>query len=281
MECKRMPAFIKAKNMNPNRAAFSTSDRFHKGIVLIGFEDRANSLWQDSSWTKAGTLGPMAIDENGNVYVVPVPAINTLYNSAAGQNTIWKIDAGTGIMQPYLKLPAYADSTIKNPFGLLGIFYDCEKQWLLASSVYGSTPEQENGVIFCIDATTGKILSELKNTDAMGLCMTNLNGHHSLLFGSARNSDVFSISINDEGQFEGTPTKQLSIAELGPRGDDRVRKIRFNKQGELELYGVEFYFNLIAPTEKQESIYTFYYQLIDKGQWVFKHVDKVEIMEGY
>jgi hypothetical protein len=45
---------------------------------------------------------------------------------------------------------------------------------------------------------------------------------------------------------------------LGPTGDDNIRRIKFEKgTGNMQLFGVEFNFNLTAPTEKQESIYTF------------------------
>jgi hypothetical protein len=39
----------------------------------------------------------------------------------------------------------------------------------------------------------------------------------------------------------------------------QARKIRFSPDGTMTITGIEFYFNLTAPTEKQETVYQFRY----------------------
>jgi hypothetical protein len=45
----------------------------------------------------------------------------------------------------------------------------------------------------------------------------------------------------------------------------QARRIRFDKNGDMLINGIEFNYNLTAPTEKQEALYRFrYYDDIKK-----------------
>ena len=54
----------------------------------------------------------------------------------------------------------------------------------------------------------------------------------------------------------------LFRSNIGPRGDDKVRKIRVTDNSELILYGVPFNWNLVAPAEKQASDYAYIYDRV-------------------
>jgi hypothetical protein len=60
----------------------------------------------------------------------------------------------------------------------------------------------------------------------------------------------------------------LSLEGLGPRGDDKAKKIVFTPKGEMNIEGYEFGFNLIAPTEKQVTNYLFRYNP-NTENWIF------------
>ena len=264
--CKVKPIFISRPEINFKVYAISTGDRFHKGIVLLNGDTTAaaknKKVYQHETWKQQGAFGSFIITEHGDIFVIPVPSINVLENPKQQQNTIYKIDAITGILKPFIKLPVAANTNSGNPFGLLGLAYDCTTKILYASSVYNSDIKKESGVIYAIDTKTQTpvIVDSLINTDALGLYIAMLNGRKICIYSSARKSVVSAISIDSSGKF--VPAEKsviISLDNIGPRGDDKVRKLRVTDNQQLLLYGVAFNWNLIAPTEKQESEYMYLY----------------------
>jgi outer membrane protein assembly factor BamB len=263
-DCKSQGAFIKSIGFNPARSALSTSENRKMGLVLIQFNENGDTTnggkktYQHPSWKTAGWLGPILIDPQGNCFVGPIPVINLLDNPPAKQNTIYKVDANTGEMKMFMELPVAENISPTNPYGILAFAYLCESNTLYVSTVQGSTRDTEKGFIYAIDATTGKIIDKISNIDAIGIGISYMSGKRKLYFGSARTPDVYSVVLSKDGKFRGNPSLELSINDLGPRGDDKVRRIKFDKTtGYMQIYAVEFNYNLTAPTEKQESIYSF------------------------
>ncbi|MEP7317478.1 MAG: hypothetical protein ABI921_02015 [Panacibacter sp.] len=264
--CKVKPIFISRPEINFKVYAISTSDRFYKGVVLLNGDTTAASkskkVYQHETWKQQGAFGSFIITEHGDIFVIPVPSINVLENPKQQQNTIYKIDAVTGILKPFIKLPAVANANAGNPFGLLGLAYDCTTKVLYASTVYNSTMKDELGVIYAIDtkAKMPAVIDSLNNTDALGLYIAMLNGRKICIYSSARKSVVSAVSVDTSGRFI-TAEKSviISLDNIGPRGDDKVRKLRVTDNQQLLLYGVAFNWNLIAPTEKQESEYMYLY----------------------
>jgi hypothetical protein len=257
-DCKRPPSFIKNVGFDPSRSVFSTSEKRIKGLALVETNTKGDTsnggrkIYQHPSWTTQGYMGPILLDPQGNCYVAPVPVINLIDNPISKQNIIYKIDSQTGEMAKFEELPLKDTLGIQNPYGILGFAYLCESNILYVSSVQGSTREKENGVIYAIDES-GKIIDKLDNIDAFGLGISFVNDSRKLYFGSARVPNIYQIRLSEEGKFIGKPTETTSIADFGPRGDDKARKIRFDKNGNMEVYTLEFNYNLTAPTEKQEN----------------------------
>jgi hypothetical protein len=263
--CKKPPNFVTKTGLNPNNVAYSTSERKVKGIVLLDLTN--GKYFQHPSWKSAGSLGPVSIDELGNAYTVPIPVINVLNNKPQDQNKVYYIDTNTGEFKILIDIPHQKQKSDQNPFGMLGITYDCDTKLIYTSSVANSTIDKELGKIYIIDKTQKTIVDSLENMDCMGLNVIEIDNSKQLLVGNTRNSNVYSIKLDEKGRFSGKPILAFSLQSLGERGDDIARKIKLVK-GKLVVYGIEFNYNLIAPTEKQETIYNFTFDGNSK-KWVF------------
>ena len=255
--CTKSPSFVSKLGFT-NQAALSTSANRIKGLVII---EQGKQPYQHESWKIAGNLAPIQLDKDGDIFVSPAPMINVLDNPFTEQNTIHKIDSNSQEMKPFAKLPTMANATEQNPYGILGLGYDCETSSLYASSVSGSTRTSEVGKIYQIDSTNGNVKATLENIDAFGIGVFNSAKGKRLYYGLARNPEVWSIGLDDNGGFLSDSKREVSLEGFGQRGDDKARKIRFTSQNEMTVTGIEFNFNLIAPTEKQETIYSFRYNL--------------------
>jgi len=271
--CKTSPAFVKRlAGFNPAKSWFSTSEIRTMGLVLVENQGSTESprlrYFQLPSWKTAGWLSPIQLDDQGNLFTAPAPFINVLNNPVEKQNTVYKVDANSGEMKSFLSLPLPDTISSQNPYGIIGIDFLCDASVLYVSSIAGSDRRAVRGVIFAIDARTGKIIDELHGYDAMGLGVAVASGKRQLIFGTGRSSELYSVNLDSEGRFSGEVLSVINIAGLGPRGDDKVRKITINGQGHLLIHGIEFSYNLIAPREKQETIYEFYYDA-NQQHWIF------------
>jgi hypothetical protein len=273
--CKRNPAFIQSMGFVQANSFFSTSDVRTMGLLLQQSEQPGNpsarivKTVQHPSWRQGGWLAPILIDNRGNIYTAPAPFISILDNPIANQNTIYRVDGNTGVMEVFMKLPLIDTTTIQNPFGIIGMILLCETNTLYVSTLSGSDRQHERGVIYAIDINTKKIIDKLTATDAMGLGITYATGKRQLFFGTGRNSDVFSITLNKKGRFSSSPQKEISLAGLGPYGDDKVRRIRTDQYGNLIIHGMSFNYNLIPQREKKETIYNFFYDPESK-KWILR-----------
>lgn len=273
--CKKNSPFVQTLGFNTKTSFFSTSDLKTMGLLLLQSDQPGNpnvpitKSFQHPSWKKGGWLAPILIDEAGNIYTAPAPFISVLDNPIANNNTIYKVDAASGVMEEFMRLP-FADSiNPQNPFGIIGMVYLCETGTLYVSSVAGSSLHNENGHIYAIDVKSKKVIDQLDHTDAMGMGISYTSGKRELFFGTGRNSDVQSVILDAEGKFSGKPQLAFTLSNLGPRGDDKVRRIRSDQSGNLTVSGIEFNFNLIAPREKQETLYRFNYDEAEK-KWNYQ-----------
>lgn len=274
-DCKRTPAFFQSMGFDPKYSFFSTSDIRTMGLVLQQSEQPGNpnariiKSIQHPSWRIGGWLAPILVDNNGNIFTAPAPFINVLDNPIANQNTIYKVDANTGVMEVFMKLPLTDTTTVQNPFGIIGMILLCETNTLYVSTLSGSDRQHERGAIYAIDVNSKTIIDKLTATDAMGLGITFITGKRQLFFGTGRSSDIFSVSISSKGKFSGLPKNEFSLAGVGPDGDDKVRRIRTDQYGNLIVSGMAFNYNLIPQREKKETAYTFYYDA-DNKKWLLK-----------
>ncbi|MGG9972813.1 hypothetical protein ACQ33O_13555 [Ferruginibacter sp. SUN002] len=274
--CKGTTSFITKFGFQANKAYLSTSDKRLMGLLLEELPDPKDPLkrprtYQHPSWKMAGWLGPMQIDNVGNVFLAPVPVVNVLHNKADKQNTLYRVDGQSGEMSVFMELSALDSSNIYNAYGILGFAYLCETNTLYVSSVAGSTRSKEVGVIYAIDINNKKIIDKLEGIDILGMGISYIEGKRKLYLGSARTSNVYSVVLTKEGKFSGKVEQAFTLENIGPRGDDKLRKIKIDTYGNLNVYGYEFNFNLIAPTEKQETVYEFIYDDATK-KWNYSKI---------
>lgn len=266
-DCRVLPRHLSKSGFDASKSALSTSENKKMGLCYVEFnENGENKIYQHPTWRNAGYLSAMIINEKGEIFLAPTPVINTLYNKIDAQNTIYKIDATSGELKKWLDLPKGATPNSENPYGLIGLAYDCESRVLYASSVMGSNKEKEHGVVYAINTDNATIIGKIEELDAMGLGVIQKNNQKRLMIGSARSGVLQSIELGKDGTFIGAKTIEFSLENMGPRGDDIARKIRMTPDGILTISGIEFYFNLTAPTEKQESKYSFRY-MNNQNKW--------------
>lgn len=271
--CRKLAPFIKQLGFNPATSAFSTTENKMKGIVLIQFpqgaNDTARKIYQDSTWKQFGYMGSITTDDNGSTYTAAIPMVNTLDLPIKEMNKVYKIDAITGKMNVFCTLPKPDSVEGIVPFAILGVYFDCHAKVLYVSSVAGSTRDVENGVIYAIDVATAKVIDQLKGYDAMGLFVGGINNEKRLFFGSARKPNINSIELTKDGSFKNKNIKQeISLDNLGSRGNDKARRIRYDKAGNLIIYGIEFNYSLAAQSQKPETGYQFNYNE-DEKKWEF------------
>lgn len=261
--CRKQPPFAQALGFSRS-TVLSTAERTVKGLIIVEPAATGSNAkprtYQHPSWTMGGYLGPNAIDQNGNIFVAPAPRVNLIDNPPERANVIYKVDAATGVMTGFLDLPAAQAPSLTNPFGVLGLTYDCDTNTMYAASVAGSSREQELGRIFRIDLSTGKVASQLDGIDAIGLGVFNGANGKRLYFGSARTQDVRSIELDVSGNFYGEPRIEFSLAGLGPDGNDKARKISFDRTNDMTVNGTKFTYNLAPPAAQiRASAYKFHY----------------------
>ena len=272
--CKGNTSFIKNLGFEPKYSFLSTSDQKKMGLLLLQSEQPGNpnaritKTFQHPSWKQGGWLAPILVDDAGNIFTSPAPFINILDNPIVNNNTIYRVDGKTGVMEEFMRLPFQDSINPQNPYGIIGMIYLCETGTLYVSSVAGSRLHEENGHIYAIDLKNKKIIDQIDHVDAMGMGITYTTGKRQLFFGNGRNSDIKSVVLNATGKFSGSADFAFSLANLGARGDDKVRRIRSDQSGNLSVYGMEFNFNMIAPREKQETIYKFVYDEEIK-KWIY------------
>ncbi len=266
-DCRAMPPFVQKLGFDLNKSAFSTSEKKKMGLCFVELNETGeNKIYQHPSWKKAGFLSAMAITEKGEIFCVPTPVINTLHNKVEEQNFLYKMNVQTQELSKAIALPILAKANNNNPYGLVGLAYDCDSKVLYASSLMGSTLEKERGVVYAIQTSDMKIIGQLTDIDVMGIGLIRKGNEKRLMLGNTRNGIIQSIALNENGTFKDKPIDEFSLEGLGQRGDDIAKKIRMAADGTLTITGIQFYYNLTAPTEKPESKYIFKYMPLQQ-QW--------------
>ncbi|MBX7143373.1 MAG: hypothetical protein K1X79_02895 [Oligoflexia bacterium] len=252
--CARPPQFATQRGIK--RSFVSTSERFRTGIVLFPVSDdgKTGEAIQLPSWTTVGRLGPFVTRENGDIIVGPVPNVNTLQNPPERQTYLYRIRSNDGQLEEFTRLPADKIPSQNNPYGVLGLAYDCKLKLVYATSVAGSTADKENGSVFAIRADDGKIISEVKGVDALGIGISHESTGAFAYIGSARSAQVLRIGLTPEGLF--ASQKAEAVLRFDPFDSLRARKIRF-VAGRMVISTTEFYYNLVAQTEFEQPTLTY------------------------
>ncbi|HKK89166.1 MAG TPA: hypothetical protein VJ917_09970 [Saprospiraceae bacterium] len=271
--CAGVPKFLEARGFEPGQAALSTSERRQMGLVLLSVgskegENASSKSYAHPSWDDQGYLSSITRDRQGHIYVAPKPNVNMLHTPRENLNTIFRVHAQNETMAPFQKLPGEVQISNENPYGILGLHYDCLTDHLLVSTVNGSTQQEEDGKVYAINTNTREVMPLVNHLDILGLAVVPIDGgQFQLLLASARESLVFALPVDIELRVIGPAQPVISLEGLGPRGDDRGRKMEY-VNNQLIIYGTPFYFNLSAPTIPPETQYIFSRDE-SSGKWVF------------
>ncbi len=253
--------------------AIDTSQVLATGLVIRELDD-SSRFYQHETWDDAGHVGPFAYDSAGTIYVGPTPLASLQTNPTAEQNWIYAVDSQTAVMSKYLELPWPGPPNSGNPYGVAGLTYDCDTNSLYATSIAGSTAQEELGGIYQIDLNTDEIVSQFTGHDAIGIGIFNGTEGKRLYFGLARSPEVFSIGLDAAtGHFYGEPRLEFSLAAQPGGSFDNGHRIQFTQNGRMLVKGVEFSFSLQVASDPQRNIYTFQHEPADDS-WTFLGVQQ-------
>ncbi len=252
-KCKAPPAFLAQKGL-VSPVAIDTTQQGFVGVRLREAK-RGGKILQLPSWEKAGALGAYATDRKGNIYLVQSPHVHLGNKEQLAQNTVWMIDTRDGEMRKMFDLPT-PPVNLRNPYGTVGLAYDCDTESLYVSSVAGSDPDTVRGKIFHIDLKRQKISDIYEEVDALGLAIWTRNGQKRLYYGNARQSEVRSVILDAKGGFAGGDRREFGLIEVSGNFD-KAQRLRFRSDGTLEVKGIEFEFSLITAGKAIRNFYLF------------------------
>lgn len=237
--CAGKPRFLNNLELVGD-VTFATNEKGIRGLILFGAtaeNSDAVARYQHQSWSSAGFLDAFVLDKNGNVYFAPSPRTGLGVSEPQNQDHIFKLNTRTGELASYITLPAAAPPSPENPYGVLGLAYDCDSNSLFATTVTGSTPENQVGRIFRIAVGSGEIVGQRDNVDGYGIAVLATANGKQLIFGSPRDGELRALDVDAEGNFLGEPR---TIARLPD--PLRARKISFANQSEMLVQGATFEF---------------------------------------
>ena len=252
--CKRSPKFRDSLGFS-TRAAFSTIEQGVKGASMVEFDANGQALrsYQDPSWDDAGYLGHVVLDRGGNVYTFPAPYVSLIDNPPALQNILYRIDSTTATMTRFYTLTAPAPFTEENPFGMMGLAYDCDTESLYVSSVAGSTRAETLGQIVRLDLASREVRFRYEGVDAFGLGMYIGPTGKRLYYGLARAPEIYSIGVDQAGDLLADSKLEITL----PDATVKARRIVFGTDGTLQVRSRPFDFNLIVTSDRPEVIYNY------------------------
>ena len=255
--CQATPQFVAALGFE--QPVVDTTQELGIGLLVADLAD-SSRIYQHETWDDAGKVGAFAIDWLGNIYVAPAPVINQELNPVEEQNKVFRADTQTAEMSLFLDLPWPLPPSGNNPYGVLGLAYDCETSSLYVASVAGSTPQDEVGVIYQVNADSGEILSQLENTDALGLSVYNSSQGKRLYYGAGRTPEVYSVALDGSGRITGEPRREFSLAEQPGGSDVKAQRLQFTPENNLIVKAIEFNYSLQPTSRIQKTVFTFLYQ---------------------
>ena len=269
--CKHSPALITKYGLQ-QPVMIDFRQKGFTGMRIIEAKAGGKVL-QLPSWDDAGHLGPYALDRKGNVYTTPIPHVSFSNEELKIQNKIYQIDSNTGEMAEFIDLPAMKPPSTNNPFGAMGIAYDCDTESIYITSLTGSNASEEIGRLFQVDLATKKVVNIFEGIDAIGVGVFTTKKGKKIYYGSAREPDIYSINLDGKGNFVGAPQFEFSLVEQEGGSFDKGHRIRFFKDNRIEIKGIEFSYSLMVASDPLRNIYNFKYDE-NADTWTFLEVHK-------
>jgi hypothetical protein len=223
------------------------SQKRYKGIVLY-YGRGGEKAYHPKAWERFEHFSTYTVDKEGNLFLVPMPYISIRPSTFNLLSNLYKIDTNTGELSIFMHFDDIKASP-NNPYGLNAIAYDCEDDTIWVSAIDESTYDVQKGVIYHIDPKQKKILQRFEGYDALSLAVAKADKGKYLFFGSARDSGLYSIKIENT-HLVGNPQKLFSIENP----EEHIRKIKIKANNKLEIQTIPFTYALIAESSKKDRI---------------------------
>ncbi|MFN2114889.1 MAG: hypothetical protein ACK2T6_04175 [Anaerolineae bacterium] len=263
--CRGVPAFLADLGFGSN-VLVDTTQALYTGLAIREAGEDGRS-YQHPTWDDAGNVGPYALDRHGNIYVAPVPLVSMARNLPEEQNRVYRVDGATGEMALYADLPRDVEPSGANPYGVVGMTYDCDTDSLYVTSVAGSGPDDERGRIHRLDTRTGEVMTVLDGFDALGVAIARQGGEKRLYVGGARRPAIYSLAVAPDGGLVGPPRLEVDLADIPGSSFDKIARIRFDESGQMTATGIEFSYSLKAASDPGANLYHLRYDA-GQGEWV-------------
>lgn len=252
-QCATIPPF--ARKLGFTAPQFTSAEKTKIGLLMVDGREPSKAF-QDDSWKKVGGVGPIAVSRTGEIFFAPAPIVNTLESSPRDRVTIFRVDPDTGVAAPLLTLAPQRLPNSTNPFGIVGLSFDCERDVLLVTSVSGSTQSEEQGSISIVDTHRAVVIDSIEKVDALGVSAIHFTDRDSwIVFGSARTPDLYRLRWDKRNRIIGRP---VSVFSLPDGGYLRARKLAPTPIG-IEVSLTEFRYALLGQSELRQAVLSLRY----------------------
>ncbi|MCS6997489.1 MAG: hypothetical protein NZ533_11205 [Casimicrobiaceae bacterium] len=247
--CTGDPKFLERIGLS-RRAIIDTTGTRGVGVIVFDVDERGQPTRSvvHPSWSQAGHVGRIQRDRHGHIYLHPAPNVSLEHNPIERANRIYRIDSESGVMSLFVELPKAAEANERNPFGVLALALDCDADALYASTVYGSTPSAERGVIARIDLGTRTVRVARTGLDALSLAVAREGPGRRLYVGTARDNTIISYAIKPDGTLADDERVEIELDRIPVAQDKRPRVLRIDAEGRLHVRSIPFDYTLAART---------------------------------
>ncbi len=258
--CARPPQFLKRLKI-PQPVMIDLSQKQYKGIALHYGKQFKQTL-HPKQWEQYAYFSTYTLDEQGNLYLVPMPFISIRPTTFNLQKNIYKLDTKTGKLSIFMHFDDVTPSA-NNPYGLNAIVYDCDDHTLWVAAIDESDYEKQKGVIYHINPNTKEILQKVEGFDVLSMTIVKSKQGKYLLVGSAKDNGVYAYAmLQKENKFN-----SIKLFDL-PLPNERIRKIKVIGNNILEIQSIPFSYSLVAQSSKEDrTFYTAKWDKIDR-KWI-------------
>lgn len=250
--CGKPPRFLQQLGVR-QPVVIDLSQKHFKGIAFHHGAGMQKIL-HPKEWESFESFGTYALDEQGNLYLAPMPYISISPDTFELQKNIYQLNSMTGKLSVFMTFDDVFPGP-NNPYGVNTLVYDCDDKTLWAAAIDETDYQSQKGVIYHIDPNTKKILQRTTGFDALTINLLQTTKAKYLLAGSAKDNALYAYKISD-GSLSTSPVKLFEL--LNP--NEHIRKIKIKANNQLELQAIPFSYTLIAQATEQ-------YRVIYDAKW--------------
>ncbi len=264
--CRKSPQFPLKYGLKPPFAIDLRQNMENKGLKILEIRKGGKAM-KLPEWENFGYLGLYTLDDLGNIYTSPFPYVSIDINPPKEQNKVLIVNNSDGKMEEFIRLKSKNPPTPKNPFGVVGLAFDCDTKSLYATSISGSTYKDESGIVYQINTRNRKIMSKYEGLDVLGVGIFQAKYGKRLYMGVARKPEIYSVGLNDDGSFSDDIRFEFSLVDAQGGGLDNAHRIIF-KGNQMMLKARPFNYTLMVASNTLRTIYIYNYD-VNSDKWNF------------